>query len=295
MEVICKNCDCVFNKPPSHIKRVKNNFCSIICNNAYQKRIVTKNCIICNSAFNTRPSDCKKYSTCNNPICRKKNKTGANNPNWRGGSNKTRSKTITDRLRSSGKYLAWRNNILAICDNNCVICSSREQVHVHHVVPIFIMPELALHDSNGVVLCEYHHRLEHKRNMGRVTVVAVDLDGTLAYNYDGEFDPYKIGDPVPPMINRVRSWIDNGVEVRIFTARAQNHGNIKPIRDWLRNHGLPDLLITNKKTMDIDVIWDDKARQVIPNTGREVVGETSTSFSLMRKLRKDIDRKENNK
>jgi len=289
MEVICKNCGGVFNKPPSHIKRVKNNFCSKSCQNVFQRCIIVKKCVICKSTFNIRPSENKKYSTCNDTVCRKEIKTGVNNPNWRGGNGRVRSKTTIDKVRSTGKYSVWRNNILTIYDGKCVICSTHENIQVHHVVPISIMPELALHDSNGIVLCEYHHKMEHNNSMDNKAVVAVDLDGTLAHDYEGEFHPDKIGKPVPKMMNRVKTWIADGIEVRIFTARAQHPENIEPIRKWLKQNGLPDLLITNQKTMDIDVIWDDKARQVVPNTGNEITESHSTAFSLLRQIRDEID------
>ncbi len=125
--------------------------------------------------------------------------------------------------------------------------------------------------------------------MAHRAVVAVDLDGTLAKDYEGDFHPEKIGDPVPEMMKKIKRWLDEGAEVRIFTARAQNPENIQPIRDWLKKHGLPDLLITNQKTMDISVIYDDKARQIVPNTGKEITESHHRAFDLFREIKKDID------
>jgi hypothetical protein len=53
--------------------------------------------------------------------------------------------------------------------------------------------------------------------------IGVDLDGTLAEHYwphKGPFDPTRIGEPIAPMVSRVRYWIGQGIEVRIFTARV---------------------------------------------------------------------------
>lgn len=127
---------------------------------------------------------------------------------------------------------------------------------------------------------------------GKNKVIAVDLDGTLAKNYEGEFSPEKIGKPVPLMMTRVKKWIKQGHEVRIFTARAQDPNNIKPIQKWLKKHGIPDLLVTNQKTMDIDEIWDDKAVVVGKNNG-ETYGApdgkiSEDYYSLFRELEKDI-------
>jgi hypothetical protein len=49
--------------------------------------------------------------------------------------------------------------------------------------------------------------------------IGVDLDGTLAH-YDGWVNTFHIGDPVPLMAARVRQWLENGEDVRIFTARV---------------------------------------------------------------------------
>ena len=98
-------------------------------------------------------------------------------------------------------------------------------------------------------------------------IIAVDLDGTLAY-YDEWKGHEHIGKPIPKMMNRVKRWIDNGRKVVIFTARA-NDGKkaIEPIKRWLKNHGLPDLEITNVKTPEITEFWDDRAIHVKINTG----------------------------
>ena len=50
--------------------------------------------------------------------------------------------------------------------------------------------------------------------------IGVDLDGTLAY-YDHWRGPHHIGDPIPAMLNRVKSWLAEGKDVRIFTARVE--------------------------------------------------------------------------
>lgn len=105
------------------------------------------------------------------------------------------------------------------------------------------------------------------------TVILVDLDGCLAF-YDGEFHgPECIGEPIPAMMRRVKLWIQQGKEVRIFTARAADEENIKPIEQWLRDNGIPGLEITNVKKHDVALILDDRARQVVCNKGIIVQGK----------------------
>ncbi|MDR2512351.1 MAG: hypothetical protein LBD01_00895 [Puniceicoccales bacterium] len=102
---------------------------------------------------------------------------------------------------------------------------------------------------------------------GNSSWIGVDLDGTLAYG--GKWQGIKhIGNPVPLMLARVKFWIKNGLQVKIFTARAANPEAIRPIKEWLTKHGLPELEITNIKDFDMIEYWDDRAIQVVRNTGR---------------------------
>ena len=49
--------------------------------------------------------------------------------------------------------------------------------------------------------------------------IAVDLDGTLAF-YDHWRGVEHVGEPIPAMVQRVRQWLSEGKDVRIFTARV---------------------------------------------------------------------------
>lgn len=99
--------------------------------------------------------------------------------------------------------------------------------------------------------------------------IGVDLDGTLAH-FDRWRGPDSIGLPIPAMVKRVKTWLAEGKEVRIFTARASDPRLIPPIERWLKLHGLPALKITNVKDFQMLELWDDRAVQVIHNTGRAV-------------------------
>lgn len=105
--------------------------------------------------------------------------------------------------------------------------------------------------------------------------IGVDLDGTLA-QYIGWKGPTHIGDPVPAMLERVKAWLADGQEVKIFTARVAcfepyRSDVIKAIHEWLDTHGLPRLDVTNRKDMLMLELWDDRAVQVEKNTGRVAV------------------------
>lgn len=95
----------------------------------------------------------------------------------------------------------------------------------------------------------------------------VDLDGTLAY-FERWNNIGDIGEPINEIKEKILKWINEGITIKIFTARAYKKELIKPIRKWLLLNGLPPTLeITNIKGVDCDLIFDDKAREVIYNTG----------------------------
>lgn len=98
--------------------------------------------------------------------------------------------------------------------------------------------------------------------------IGVDLDGTLA-RYSGWRGLDHIGKPVPVMLARVKHWLAAGYTVKIFTARAsEGEKGIVPVKKWLADNGLPDLEVTNQKDFAMVELWDDRAIQVVANTGK---------------------------
>lgn len=115
--------------------------------------------------------------------------------------------------------------------------------------------------------------------------IGVDLDGTLAH-YDGWKGAGHIGDPVPAMLARVKRWLSDGRDVRIFTARVSHDGSAarilearaarEAIAHWCREHLGVVLSITNEKDYAMIELWDDRCVQVKANTGMPVVHGSST-------------------
>ena len=69
-------------------------------------------------------------------------------------------------------------------------------------------------------------------------------------------------------MERLRNLLNQGRRVKIFTARATVPQQIPTVKNWLRAQGLPDLEVTNVKDYDCEYFYDDRAREVVPNTGR---------------------------
>jgi hypothetical protein len=107
--------------------------------------------------------------------------------------------------------------------------------------------------------------------------IAVDLDATLAH-YDEWKGPAHIGPPIPAMVARVRAWLAAGHEVRIFTARVGPQPGDEAqlaraaIEAWSAHHLGVVLPVTATKDFTMLELWDDRAVQVVPNTGLRVDG-----------------------
>lgn len=103
--------------------------------------------------------------------------------------------------------------------------------------------------------------------------IGFDLDGTLA-----EFIGWKgiehIGKPVQKMCDKIKELHAQGKEVKIVTARvAPREGGDNPkearryIEEWCKRElgFVPE--ITHEKDSHMECLYDDRAKQVIPNKG----------------------------
>jgi GNAT superfamily N-acetyltransferase/2'-5' RNA ligase len=99
--------------------------------------------------------------------------------------------------------------------------------------------------------------------------VGVDLDGTLA-KYTEWKGVQHIGEPIMPMVNRVKKWLEEGKNVKIFTARASNDNGLARyyVRQWCKEHIGRELPVTCVKDMHCTAIYDDKAKGVTKNRGK---------------------------
>ncbi len=101
--------------------------------------------------------------------------------------------------------------------------------------------------------------------------IGVDLDGTLA-KYNGWQGEKHIGEPIGAMVKRVQLWLEQGKNVKIFTARISKNRNgvEKVIKRWCKKHIGRELEVTNVKDFGMTYLWDDRAIQVERNTGKVI-------------------------
>lgn len=125
------------------------------------------------------------------------------------------------------------------------------------------------------------------------------MDGTLAH-YEHWVDAEHVGAPIPKMVERVKTWLEAGIDVRIFTARVYPLYTVLPndnmdqllgkfeevtprhteaahavyaIQVWCQENLGKVLPITCVKDYGMLELWDDRATQVIKNTGSSLQEE----------------------
>ena len=113
-------------------------------------------CEICGAERAYSPSRNRKPSRLCMP-CYGKNRSGALNPNWRGGI-----KTENSKFRSSPEYRDWRESVFKRDDFACQKCGKvGGDLHAHHLVPFSLDPESRLRLENGQTLCrKCHHETD---------------------------------------------------------------------------------------------------------------------------------------
>ena len=119
--------------------------------------------------------------------------------------------------------------------------------------------------------------------------IGVDFDGTLAH-YERWEGPDVVGEPIPAMVERVKRWLAEGRDVRIFTARVSAPDDVEDlslaarvkahkrrlearvahdaIEAWCEKHLGRKLPITCVKDLEMRELYDDRAVTVEMNTGR---------------------------
>ena len=126
----------------------------------------------------------------------------------------------------------------------------------------------------------------------------VDLDCTMA-EYEKFQGPEHIGAPIMRTIRRVRYWLRQGRDVRVFTARVhlphytdadfgESYQNavvaVKAIDAFCDEHFGRRLPITCEKDYHMVSLLDDRVEQVIPNTGKLVRHELRTAVEALRRI-----------
>lgn len=115
--------------------------------------------------------------------------------------------------------------------------------------------------------------MSSKTKVKHKDVYAVDLDKTLAIYHKWSDS---VGEPIMPMVNRVKKMLAEGKSVVIFTARVAEESGFteeeiaeqrRIIRAWCVKHIGQELPVTAVKSRHFVQFWDDRAVGVVPNEG----------------------------
>lgn len=113
-----------------------------------------------------------------------------------------------------------------------------------------------------------------KHSIPEEPIIAVDLDGTLAFQKEPPYgNPLDIGEPVPEMVERVKKWVAQGIRVEVFTARlhpkypTEKREMRAHIEKWVKKNIGVILKVTAMKSPNFTEIWDDRAKRVKRNMG----------------------------
>ena len=108
--------------------------------------------------------------------------------------------------------------------------------------------------------------------------ILVDFDGTLATSPPRGHDPGFTGEPVWPIVLRVRRWLAQGRQIKIISARASQVSDTYPaedresaiaaVRAWTLEHLGEELDVVNEKTHDTYCLLDNIAVSVEEDTGK---------------------------
>lgn len=119
--------------------------------------------------------------------------------------------------------------------------------------------------------------------------VGFDFDRTLAVYHHHMYPA--LGDPIPGIVDLAKRILGHGYEIRLVTARVcdvllyrYEQGDRSPevIRDQEQRKSLGEWLfsvfgmvitVTNRKDFKMICLYDDRAKEVVPNTGALVGGE----------------------
>jgi hypothetical protein len=94
--------------------------------------------------------------------------------------------------------------------------------------------------------------------------------GWIGFDFDGTLVTHEhpaIGSLVPLMVDLLVKYIVKGHRVKIMTARGGDPKEVQKVKNFLVSEGLPPLEVTNKKDYQMLLLYDDRARQVITDTG----------------------------
>ncbi len=137
----CTFCAIGFYRPPNVKRSVlkRNPLAKFYCNKSckarteFPKKRIIVHCDTCGKEISRSLSGIEKHNFCDRKCCNlwKRQFTGEQTPNWKGGYNKDE----RTRIRSRIAWKELRINILNKFDFQCGVCGEVDSFHIHHLIP----------------------------------------------------------------------------------------------------------------------------------------------------------------
>ncbi len=165
---------------PLNYKSKNKNYCSEECKKVYKDRIhkVHFKCANCGkeSSRNKGNTLCSENLFCSRECWREyklntSTKLERKNHSYQ---------AFREKIHQSKQYKDWKNGIYKKYNNQCAICKSDLDLHVHHIISLYLIikscvediydnenlkkvlsNELFLNINNGILLCKLHHDMCH--------------------------------------------------------------------------------------------------------------------------------------
>jgi len=126
-----------------------------------------------------------------------------------------------------------------------------------------------------------------------------DIDGTIADNTAYTSGLGEIGKPIKPMCDLLKRMHDEGRWVKIVTARlsdlpsdpASQYSIKEHIWRWCDQHLGFRPEITDRKDYKMECLYDDRAKQVVRNTGECLEDKYKALLEKVRELEECLGRK----
>jgi hypothetical protein len=217
-----------FGRDQRTIKKFEGVLYSIERNTLNNSNTIVVQCRICGSDVASSKARCGYCPDCDGHKEHGKKLRnlykGQGNPNFVDGGAKQ-----TFRFTVAGRH--WAKDVKNQCQV-CALCGVTQNLHAHHIVPVFFYPEACVLVENGIALCGPHHVLIHEKLLDIIML--------------------------PDMVDA----FDNGLNLR---EAFRNHSEIERIKKHpLKSYSTQDLL---RATRGRD---HDAVRRMHPNWRRNI-------------------------
>jgi len=205
-------------------------------------------------------------------LMRLKAKKGEDSNLWRGGVDRDWRIYITDEISKDRKFFFEKYNY------SCNTCGSSEKLQLHHIIPVFENPNLALDKDNIEVLCKKCHS-EHHKNSGHHKIWSKNSKGnTLSLKYSKVVSVKYIGEEMTydlEINHKNHNYIANGIVVH----NSQRYADTKLLTEEIPQVELRRQDVKNRQNSTDDL--DPELVKAFHQRGKMLFAESQELYDDM--------------